>query len=111
MGEQREHKGRDVERYVREHPDVPLSIDEVAEAVGGWPTSSASSVMSRMVDDYPTSMERIRRGVYRWNSKPITPSAEEPKAFLLEVLTQQDAIFLCRDSRTGKLYKLSEFAL
>lgn len=67
MGEQRVHKGREVELWVRDHRDIPLTIEEVSAGVG-WSAASTSSTLGRMVERYPEHMERIGRGVYRWNT-------------------------------------------
>lgn len=67
MGEHRTHKGRAALLYAQEHPGRPITIDEIADAIG-WTTSATSSALSRALQAYPKHLVRVpnRRGVYIW---------------------------------------------
>jgi len=117
MGAIRQHKGREVEQYVFDHPDSVLVIDTVAKAVG-WSRGSCSTAMGRMIDLYP-NMERIRRGVYRWNSDLsvvdmkmetiVQPEIVDDMTII--VVASDGDVMLVKDSGSGKLYKLTPFSL
>lgn len=109
MGEIREHKAREVMTFMRDNPDKPFSIEDVSAAIG-WTRTSTTTALSRMMTTYPENMQRVSKGVYRWNSKQIEKPADDPTVFLFEVLTIQDNIYLCRDD-AGKLYRVTEFSL
>lgn len=124
----RQFKGGDVEAYVTQHADRPLHIADVAREIG-WSVNSTSSRLCRMLEEWPNRMERVRRGVYRWNSTPITavagrvevataplqaaPARNDDQVMTVSVVSRDEAtgVTLVRDDATHDLYTMKPFKI
>lgn len=124
MGEQRVHRGREVELYMQRNADRPVTIEEIDQELH-WNRNSISGRLNNMLELYPEHMERIpnRRGVYRWNSVPkrvtgssstsTSPPALEVDEMLVSVVTRdpETGVVLVRDDATHQLFTLKPFKI
>lgn len=111
MGTKRTFVAPKVRDFVWANADKPLSAEFVAKEIGLLPTS-ISSVLAQMVTDFPDQMERIRKGLYRWNSAGVAPKDPEPEAdpteLIVEIVGRRDGRMLVRDDK-GNLFVMQPF--
>lgn len=118
MGDTRVHKSRELMDYVMAHPNVPFTIETLSKTLE-WAPNSVSTVLGRMVYDFP-QMLRVRRGVYMWagidktqpqpTPTPAPAPIEKNRVWLLMgIATRDDGSALVKDDETGTLYTLKPF--
>lgn len=127
MGEQRLHRGRQVQDFFFSNADRPITIEEIVRETGAR-GDSVSTMVSRMIQRFPGRMERIGKGLYRWNSEPAEVAPEKPESMkagseiLMSVLSVREEEFvvsednkvketryLLRDEETGDLFVMTPF--
>jgi hypothetical protein len=94
--------------------DRPITAEELVREIS-WRSDSISTAVTRLVTRYPGKMERIGKGVYRWNSsaEEATPEPvaepEQPTEMIVKVLTEKPDRMLVQDLDSGLLYVMTQF--
>jgi hypothetical protein len=111
----RRYRGHEVEKYVCAHPNVELRITTIADAVE-WSAASTGACLARLSTRH-VELERVRRGVYRWNASTVGSqlaggTLAGRQELLLSVVTVSDAgVALVRDEETHELFTVQPFKL
>ena len=121
MGEVREHKARQVLEYLTMNADRPITAEELLRETS-WRPDSISTAVTRAIKRYPGRMERLSKGVYRWNSvvneaaipaqpevAPTPPEPEQPEEMIVKILTEKPDRMLVQDLDSGMLYVMTQF--
>lgn len=101
----------DVVRYMREHPDKRLLVEDIARALRLEPRQVKGAVNNAIRYDHEP-IEIIRSGniwIYHTKSEP-TPEPEakkaDPTAMLFEIITVRDGYAVGINDGDGELYKI-----
>ncbi|HEY6022091.1 MAG TPA: hypothetical protein VIY48_20155 [Candidatus Paceibacterota bacterium] len=109
MGEQRVKQIDRVLEFMQRTPDELVTLRRIATSLGIENTDSLSGALNALIAKYP-NMERLQRGVYRWNSVPQEkPTSRMPEEFLLQYVSDKEGRILVRDTDTNLLWVMTPF--
>lgn len=63
--------------WIREHPDVTITLDVVEAEIGAQRSSISAAINTFIERDIMPGLERVGRGLYRWNSSGATKINED----------------------------------
>jgi DNA-binding transcriptional regulator GbsR (MarR family) len=80
--------GQEVLTYMTANADKPLVASEIADALN-MNVMQVSNAVTHMIPNFP-NIQRIQRGVYKWNST-VTEKPQEPETELIVKIVDRKA--------------------
>ena len=66
--------------WIREHPDVTITLDYIDAEVEGNRSSISAAINNFIERDMLPGLERLGKGIYRYNSSGAAPEVEDEVA-------------------------------
>lgn len=103
---QRKPTAHSVMDWIREHPDVTITLDYIDAEVEGNRSSISAAINNFIERDMLPGLERLGKGIYRWNSSAASePEADEGVAKKFSLVGQINSKAIVVQDSDGHLWR------